>query len=248
LAFPVMWTSQRVRYVVGAVRLPCRGAGRLAGARVAAQPGERMQGLVVLAGLAAILYGVRLGGVAGGLTALVAAVGTGSGLAMASAEAGNEVAGGAGRRTVRLGGVIAACGCLVGAYRGGWTAGWAWGVAGYVTGPLASFIWRTLPQRIAGEDRDQDATEGCRGGVLKARKSIGPRGAYHPDIATIDINDEWADQPDAWVEKYFRAGVARLTPKERLDAGIETPAKAEAAYRAGFRVPMYVYSRQPPRG
>jgi hypothetical protein len=240
--------SRGVRYVVGAAAVS-GGAARLVGALFGDATGERMQGLVMLAGLALIGYGLRSGGVAGGLTALVAAAGTGSGLSMASAEDGHEVAGAAARRTLRVSGVLAACGCLIGAYRGGWTTGWAWGLAGYATGPLASFIWRTLPQLIAGEDIDQGATVLAvpAAGVLKGRNRVRPRNVYHSDIATPDISDEWADQPDTWVEKYFLAGVERLTPKERLEAGIETPEKAEAAYRAGFRVPLQVYSRQPRR-
>ena len=106
-------------------------------------------------GLVAVGYGFAVGGIAGALTGVVAAVGTGSGLAIAFAEGGTGVAAaGLMRGAQRMGGFLAACGCLVAAYFGGWTWGWAWGVAGYAAGAAAALVLWALSRRVA-EDGGQ---------------------------------------------------------------------------------------------
>jgi hypothetical protein len=108
-----------------------------------------MQGLAVIAALIAIGYGSAAGGVLGALTGLVAAVGVGSGLAIAGAEQGTGVAlAGATRSTQRIGGILAAIGCVIGAYYGGWRFGWLWAAAGYGAGALTAFLlWAISGQR-----------------------------------------------------------------------------------------------------
>ena len=88
-----------------------------------------MQGLAAIAVLLATGYGFGMAGVLGGLTGLVAAIGVGSGLAIATAESGTGVAASGDVRTAqRIGGFLAAGACLVGAVWGGWTVGWLWGL------------------------------------------------------------------------------------------------------------------------
>ena len=57
-----------------------------------------MQGLAAIAALLAIGYGFRVAGVLGALTGLVAVLGVGSGLAIATAESGTGVAASGGVR------------------------------------------------------------------------------------------------------------------------------------------------------
>jgi len=98
-----------------------------------------IQMLGVIAALVATGYGFAAAGLIGALTGFVAAVGTGSGLAIAFAERGAGVAtSGASRAAQRFGGVVAAVACLGGAYHGGWRLGWAWGAGGYAVGVLAA--------------------------------------------------------------------------------------------------------------
>ncbi len=107
-----------------------------------------MQGLAVFVGLVAVGYGFAVGGIAGALTGLVAAVGTGSGLAIAIGEGGTGVAAsGVMRRAQRMGGILAACGCLAAAYLGGWPWGWAWGVAGYAAGVAVALVLWAISRR-----------------------------------------------------------------------------------------------------
>jgi hypothetical protein len=123
-----------------------------------------MQGLAVLVGLAAMGYGLRSAGIAGALTGLVTAVGSMSGLAIASAESGaRTAAAGSTRRAQRVGGVLAACGCVLGACVGGWSSGSAWAVAGYATGSAASLVLGALSRKEA-DDRDDRAEEHSRTG------------------------------------------------------------------------------------
>ena len=94
-----------------------------------------MQGIAVLAGLVAVGYGFGAAGLLGALTGFVAAVGIGSGLAIALAETGTAVAeSGFKRIAQRLGGIPAAVGCLAGAWYGGWHWGWLWAIGGYAAG------------------------------------------------------------------------------------------------------------------
>ena len=88
-----------------------------------------MQGLAVIAALLAIGYGFGMAGVLGSLTGLVAALGVGSGLAIAIAESATGVAASGGvRGAQRISGFLAAGACLTGAVWGGWTVGWLWGL------------------------------------------------------------------------------------------------------------------------
>jgi hypothetical protein len=104
-----------------------------------------MQGLAVIAALIAIGYGFAAGGVLGALTGFVVAVGVGSGLAIANAERGTGVAlAGATRSAQRIGGIVAAIGCLIGAYYGGWRFGWLWAAVGYSAGVLAALLLRAI--------------------------------------------------------------------------------------------------------
>ncbi len=100
-----------------------------------------MQALAALVALLAIGFGFAAGGILGTLTGLVATVGVGSGLAIALAEVGTDVAaGGAVRTGQRIGGVLAAAGCLAGVLQGGWSLGWLWGFGGYVVGGIAAVV------------------------------------------------------------------------------------------------------------
>ena len=100
-----------------------------------------MQGLAVVVTLLAMGAGFAAHGLVGTLTGIVAAVGTGSGLAIAAAERGTGVtAAGPVRIGQRLGGLISAAGCLAGAFYGGWGLGWLWGGVGYAAGMVASLV------------------------------------------------------------------------------------------------------------
>ncbi len=94
-----------------------------------------MQALAALLLLPAAIYGYMQAGFAGVLTALVALVGVGSGLAISAGEHGTGVQpSGAMATAQRLGGRVAAIASLAGCFYGGWRFGWAWGVGGYVLG------------------------------------------------------------------------------------------------------------------
>ena len=101
-----------------------------------------MQGLAVIAALILSGVGYARGGILGLLTGFVLAVGGGSGLAIAFAEQGTDVseANVRMRRAQRLGGLVAALGCGLGAYYGGWPRGWLWGLGGYIVGIVAALI------------------------------------------------------------------------------------------------------------
>ena len=91
---------------------------------------EVMQALAAL-----LLLPAAQAGFAGVLTALVALVGVGSGLAISAGEYGTGVQpSGAMATAQRLGGRVAAIASLAGCFYGGWRFGWAWGVGGYVLG------------------------------------------------------------------------------------------------------------------
>lgn len=109
-----------------------------------------MQGLAVIVGLVAIGYGFSAGGLLGALTGFIAAVGAGSGLAIAGAERGTGVeAEGSMRTSQRIGGVLSALGCLGGAYYGGWRWGWGWGIAGYLLGAAIALLLYTIMRKAA---------------------------------------------------------------------------------------------------
>ena len=103
--------------------------------------GTPIQGLAAIAALLATGYGFGMAGVLGGLTGLVAVLGVGSGLAIATAESGTGVtASGGVRAAQRIGGFLAAGVCLTGAVWGGWTVGWLWGLGGYIAGAAAGVV------------------------------------------------------------------------------------------------------------
>ena len=120
-----------------------------------------MQGLAALAALLAIGYGFGVAGVLGALTGLVAVLGVGSGLAIATAESGTGVAASGGVRAAqRIGGFLAAGACLAGAVWGGWTVGWLWGLGGYIAGAVAGLAIgyaRTHP--VGGQHRQQPESD-----------------------------------------------------------------------------------------
>ena len=100
-----------------------------------------MQGFAAIAALLATGYGLGMAGVLGGLTGLVAVLGVGSGLAIATAESGTGVAVSGGVRAAqRIGGFLAAGACLTGAIWGGWTVGWLWGLGGYIAGAAVGVV------------------------------------------------------------------------------------------------------------
>ena len=100
-----------------------------------------MQGCAVVVAFLAIGYGFAAGGLVGALTGLVAALGVGSGLAISAAEQGTDVEGAGPLRTAqRIGGILAAAGCLAGVIRGGWSTGWLWGIGGYLAGAATSLV------------------------------------------------------------------------------------------------------------
>ena len=131
-----------------------------------------MQGLAAIAALLAAGYGFGVAGVLGGLTGLVAVLGVGSGLAIATAESGTGVAASGGVRSAqRIGGFLAAGACLTGAVWGGWTVGGLWGLGGYIAGAAAGamlgLVKRSVRQeplqRIARRGRDTSRTHGAPG-------------------------------------------------------------------------------------
>ena len=97
-----------------------------------------MQALAGIAVMGTTLYGFLEGGFVGALTGLVVALGTSNGLAVAIADLGTGAA-------QRIGGVLAAVGCLTAGYAGGWQLGWLWGAGGYLAGTLIVFVlWSVL--------------------------------------------------------------------------------------------------------
>ena len=115
-----------------------------------------MQGLAAIAALLAIGYGFGMAGVLGALTGLVAVLGVGSGLAIATAESGTSVAASGDVRTAqRIGGFLAAGACLVGAVWGSWTVGSLWGLGGYIAGAVAGlaigFVMRLRNRQAVGK-------------------------------------------------------------------------------------------------
>ena len=108
-----------------------------------------MQALAALIGLVIVGVGFAYGGWRGALTGLVASIGVGSGLAILKAESGTGVdAHGTTERTAqRIGGLVAALGCLGGAWYGGWRSGWLWGLAGYLLGAAVSVAVGSILER-----------------------------------------------------------------------------------------------------
>lgn len=121
-----------------------------------------MQGIAVIVALLAIGYGFGSGGLAGAITGFVSVVGIGSGLAITRAESGTGVASsGATRNAQRVGGFVAAVGCMVGAYYGGWRSGWLWAAVGYAVGAALASLLRFLtsvvnPTSLRSHDRVAD--------------------------------------------------------------------------------------------
>jgi hypothetical protein len=97
--------------------------------------------LPLLAGLTLIGYGFASGGMLGALTGFVAALGIGSGLAILSDQKDAELSADETTKTSqRIGGILAALLCGVGAFYGGWRYGWAWGLGGYIIGALSTVV------------------------------------------------------------------------------------------------------------
>ena len=106
-----------------------------------------MQGLALIVSVVAMGLGFGAAGIVGMLTGFVAAVGTGSGLAIAVAERGTGVKEqGPARTAQRMGGLVSAAACLGGAYYGGWASGWLWGGLGYIAGVGVSVVAAILPR------------------------------------------------------------------------------------------------------
>ena len=123
-----------------------------------------MQGLAVIVSLLAIGYGYHRAGFLGSMTGLFTSVGVGSGLAIALAESGTDVAASGSKRAAQqIGGFIAAGACLTGAIWGGWAVGWLWGLGGYIAGAVSgvvfAFAMRSVHQEtgiVASEPSGQD--------------------------------------------------------------------------------------------
>ncbi len=104
-----------------------------------------MHSITVVAALLVIGYGFAAGGFLGSLTGLVAAIGVGSGVAIARDEASTMLS------TItlvriaqRIGGLFSAMGCVIGAYHGGWQFGWGWGIGGYLFGGAAALLLQVV--------------------------------------------------------------------------------------------------------
>jgi hypothetical protein len=96
-----------------------------------------MMGLAVIAALLMLGYGFAAAGVLGSLTGLIATVGIGSGLAIATAEPATGVSMiPAIRRAQRIGGFLAALGYCAGSYHGGWS----WGTGGFLSGIVGGIL------------------------------------------------------------------------------------------------------------
>lgn len=139
--------------------------------------------------LVAVGYGFAVGGVTGALTGLVAAVGTGSGLAIALAEGGTGVAArGLMRSGQRAGGLLAATGCILAVYFGGWTWGWAWGIAGYAGGTvMALALWALL--RVSAPD---DSTPSSSSPVAQLPTAFDLDDTVHVEIIE-DVRRKFAE-------------------------------------------------------
>ena len=180
-----------------------------------------MQGLAVIAALLATGYGFGMAGVLGGLTGLVAVIGVGSGLAIATAESGTGVAAsGVLRAAQRIGGFLAAGACLTGAVWGGWTVGWLWGLGGYIAGValavVLGFVMRSVrqePRRAASKLADQ-----------------GPRSGYFDlnNVAHIKLLDDirmaygalLADESHAYTGCMYRPAELLPYPKPMIRAAL----------------------------
>lgn len=98
-----------------------------------------MQRLVGLVMLAAIGYGFGAFGVRGAVTAAVADLAIGTGLAMAYWRVGVNIAGTPQERAAqRVWGLVSAAGAAVGVFYGGWRWGWAWALGGFAAGCVAA--------------------------------------------------------------------------------------------------------------
>ena len=96
---------------------------------------------LALASLVAVVVGWMAAGVLGVLTGIVAVVGTGSGLAILIGAQGTGLSDKRVlRSSQRVGGIVAAMLCALGALHGGWGWGWAWGLGGYVAGMVSVFM------------------------------------------------------------------------------------------------------------
>ena len=180
-----------------------------------------MQGLAAIAVLLATGYGFGMAGVLGGLTGLVAAIGVGSGLAIATAESGTGVpASGDVRTAQRIGGFLAAGACLVGAVWGGWTVGWLWGLGGYIAGTAASVVLGFVMRRVRQEPR-RAASE------LSGQN---PRSGYFDlnNVAHIELLDEirmayatvLTDESHAYTGCMFRPAALLPYPKPLIRAAL----------------------------
>jgi hypothetical protein len=181
-----------------------------------------MQALAVIAALIAIGYGFAAAGVLGALTGLVAAVGIGSALAIAGAERGTGVAlAGATRSAQRIGGILAAIGCLIGAYYGGWRFGWAWAIVGYVAGVASALLVRVLMRR-SGQPRPRPNNRSIRTAAIPSRFDL-------DDVLHVTIIDEirdkysalLADESHPYSQCMYRPASLLPYPKEVIRRALE---------------------------
>lgn len=147
-----------------------------------------MQAIAVGAALFAIGYGFASAGVWGALTGFIAAVGGGSGFAIAMAESGTGVSvGGVSRTAQRVGGLVAGGGCLAGAYFGGWRLGWLWGIGGYGVGTLVALCVYALTT-VKNSQRTRDFASNVS---VIPPQSTESKVTSCPDCGAPNRGEEW---------------------------------------------------------
>lgn len=204
-----------------------------------------MQGIVVVAALLAVGYGFGSGGLAGAVTGFVAAVGIGSGLAIARAESGTGVAApGATRRSQRIGGLLAAVGCFIGAYYGGWRFGWLWAVVGYAAAVAVASLFRLF---MGGS-----SSAGPRSHSRSASAAPIPSRFDLDDVLHVtmidDIREKYsallADESHPYSQCMYRPASLLPYPKEAIRSALEAlldfieGRRNSAFVEAGMRTPQ----------
>ena len=181
-----------------------------------------MQGIAVIAVLIAIGYGFGRGGLPGAVTGFVAAVGIGSGLAIARAEIGTGVASsGSTRSSQRSGGLLAAVGCLIGAYYGGWRFGWLWAVVGYAGAVAVAFLLRLF--------MGETSSAGPRSHSRSAGAAPIPSRFDLDDVLHVamidDIREKYsallADESQPYFQCMYRPASLLPYPKEAIRSALE---------------------------
>lgn len=162
-----------------------------------------MAGIVAIACLVAIGVGFSAGGILGGLTGLIVTLGAGSGLAILVGAQGTDLSPAQSvRGSQRIGGAVAALGCLFAGVLGGWQWGWITGLIGYATGMgLAWVLGMASGQRL--------------GNQIASNQSEGLPEAAGEEIPVI---------PFSW-PALQAGGQTRWIPLPMMDIGSNVPAE-----------------------